>query len=298
MMKKKVLFGIFVIAFVINFNVVEASSGFLRKDSIKSCNGITYGQHGSDNHWHVAIENSGGGYNASGNPIYQDPCANFSSSGSYNSDTQNNSNPVIVPKSSDVSLNKVVLNDDEIPIQDIMSYETKEESVSLIVVTNDSKSIATYDSLVDLNIGNNEVIINVTAEDGTNKNYLLNINRIRNLSSNNNAIIRVDNEVINFNNGESAVINVLSSVDKLDIDYTLEDNKAKAKIIDNNLKEGENKVIIRVTAENGDVKDYIINVDKSNFLEDVISTIVSIAILVGFCYLIYLFIKKRKLKKK
>lgn len=298
MMKKKVLFGIFVIAFVINFNVVEAGSGFLRKDSIKSCNGITYGQHGSDNHWHVAIENSGGGYNASGNPIYQDPCANFSSSGSYNSDTQNNSNPVIVPKSSDVSLNKVVLNDDEIPIQDIMSYETKEESVSLIVVTNDSKSIATYDSLVDLNIGNNEVIINVTAEDGTNKNYLLNINRIRNLSSNNNAIIRVDNEVINFNNGESAVINVLSSVDKLDIDYTLEDNKAKAKIIDNNLKEGENKVIIRVTAENGDVKDYIINVDKSNFLEDVISTIVSIAILVGFCYLIYLFIKKRKLKKK
>ena len=298
MMKKNVLFGIFVIAFVINFNVVEASSGFLRKDSIKSCNGITYGQHGSDNHWHVAIENSGGGYNASGNPIYQDPCANFSSSGSYNSDTQNNSNPVIVPKSSDVSLNKVVLNDDEIPIQDIMSYETKEESVSLIVVTNDSKSIATYDSLVDLNIGNNEVIINVTAEDGTNKNYLLNINRIRNLSSNNNAIIRVDNEVINFNNGESAVINVLSSVDKLDIDYTLEDNKAKAKIIDNNLKEGENKVIIRVTAENGDVKDYIINVDKSNFLEDVISTIVSIAILVGFCYLIYLFIKKRKLKKK
>ena len=298
MMKKNVLFGIFVIAFVINFNVVEASSGFLRKDSIKSCNGITYGQHGSDNHCHVAIENSGGGYNASGNPIYQDPCANFSSSGSYNSDTQNNSNPVIVPKSSDVSLNKVVLNDDEIPIQDIMSYETKEESVSLIVVTNDSKSIATYDSLVDLNIGNNEVIINVTAEDGTNKNYLLNINRIRNLSSNNNAIIRVDNEVINFNNGESAVINVLSSVDKLDIDYTLEDNKAKAKIIDNNLKEGENKVIIRVTAENGDVKDYIINVDKSNFLEDVISTIVSIAILVGFCYLIYLFIKKRKLKKK
>ena len=90
----------------------------------------------------------------------------------------------------------------------------------------------------------------------------------------------------------------MSSVDKLDIDYTLEDNKAKAKIIDNNLKEGENKVIIRVTAENGDVKDYIINVDKSNFLEDVISTIVSIAILVGFCYLIYLFIKKRKLKKK
>lgn len=298
MMKKKVLFGIFVIAFVINFNVVEASSGFLRKDSIKSCNGITYGQHGSDNHWHVAIENSDGGYNASGNPIYQDPCANSSSSGSSNSDTQNNSNPVIVPKSSDVSLNKVVLNDDEIPIQDIMSYETKEESVSITVVTNDSKSIATYDSLVDLNIGNNEVIINVTAEDGTNKNYLLNINRIRNLSSNNNAIIRVDNEVINFNNGESAVINVLSSVDKLDIDYTLEDNKAKAKIIDNNLKEGENKVIIRVTAENGDVKDYIINVDKSNFLEDVISTIVSIAILVGFCYLIYLFIKKRKLKKK
>ncbi len=296
-MKKNVLFGICISIFLLNFNVVDASSGFLRKDSIKTCNGVTYGQHGSDNHWHVAVENSNGGYNASGSPIYQDPCANSNSS-NYSNDNIPNNNQVIVPKSSDVSLNKIVVNDEEIPIQDTMNYETEEESVSITVVPNDSKAVATYDSFVDLNVGNNEIIINVSAEDGTNKDYLLIINRLKKLSSNTNAIIKVDNQVINFNDGESDVIDVLSDVDKLDIDYTLEDNKAKAEIINNSLKEGNNKVIVRVTAENGDVKDYIMNVDKSSILEDIINTIVGIGILIGLGYLIYRFIKKRKLKNK
>ena len=71
-----------------NLNV-NASSGRLRKDSIKTCNGVTYGQHSSDNHWHIASENSDGSYSATGNPIYSDPC-NYSD----NSSSNNSSNKI------------------------------------------------------------------------------------------------------------------------------------------------------------------------------------------------------------
>lgn len=57
-----------------SFSNVYASSGSLRKTTIKTCpDGITYGQHGSDSHWHVAKE-SETGYIASGDVLKKDPC--------------------------------------------------------------------------------------------------------------------------------------------------------------------------------------------------------------------------------
>ncbi len=52
---KKIIFllTIGVLCFV-NINEVSATSGYLKSDSIKTCNGVTYGKHG-DGHWHVAI---------------------------------------------------------------------------------------------------------------------------------------------------------------------------------------------------------------------------------------------------
>lgn len=55
---------------------VHASSGALRKASIKQCpNGIYYGQHGGDNHWHQAeASNTSSGWSAVGEAFYYDPC--------------------------------------------------------------------------------------------------------------------------------------------------------------------------------------------------------------------------------
>lgn len=52
---------------------VNASSGKLRSSSITSCNGVTYGQHSSDNHWHIAKKTENG-YYPEGDAIYSNPC--------------------------------------------------------------------------------------------------------------------------------------------------------------------------------------------------------------------------------
>lgn len=66
---------IFVFLFIIA-NDASASSGALRKASIKQCpNGKYYGQHSSDNHWHEAERsNTSSGWSAIGPELSGDPC--------------------------------------------------------------------------------------------------------------------------------------------------------------------------------------------------------------------------------
>ena len=53
-----------------------ASSGALRRATIKQClNGVYYGIHGGDNHWHQAEQsNVSSGWSAVGDAFYHDPC--------------------------------------------------------------------------------------------------------------------------------------------------------------------------------------------------------------------------------
>lgn len=295
------VFGIIIMLFLINPFNVSATPGFLRKDSIKECNGIKYGQHSSDNHWHVAVPNSKGGYNASGSPIYQDPCSDMNNNldESYSNDYGNyNDTPVIIEKSSDLSLKSIKINDEEIAIKDEMNYETYAEEANIIVTPNDIKTTVEYNTSVKLDVGNNKVSITVTAEDSSRKIYILNIERLKELSSNNNAIIKIEGETINFRNGNSDLLTIPSSMDSLNIEYNLDDPNATIEIINNDdLKEGKNKITVRVTAENGDVKDYIINVDKNSALDENINGIIGVAVLGIIGFIIYLYVKKRKHNK-
>lgn len=60
-MMKKYIYGVLItMLFLFSAFSVDASSGRLKKDSIKTCNGIRYGQHSDDNHWHEAQRNSDG----------------------------------------------------------------------------------------------------------------------------------------------------------------------------------------------------------------------------------------------
>ena len=86
-------------------------------------------------------------------------------------------------------------------------------------------------------------------------------------------------EVITFINGVSEVINVSNSVDKLDIEYIVEDNKAEVEIKNNEvLKNGNNEILIIVTAEDGTKKEYKIKVYKYSKSEDIIYGIISLGI--------------------
>lgn len=86
--KKILLISLIFLSLLTSINIVNATSGALKEKSIKTCNGKTYGYHGSDNHWHEAKytpRDRGSNYTAIGSPIYSDPCA---SQGSTNNKTK------------------------------------------------------------------------------------------------------------------------------------------------------------------------------------------------------------------
>ena len=107
----------------------------------------------------------------------------------------------------------------------------------------------------------------------------------------------MDAEEIDFDSYISDVINITNGVDSLNITYELEDENSSVEIIGNeDLKVGENEITIKVTAENGEVQEYKIIVDKNSKTEDVIYTIIALGIMVGAVYGVVVLI--RKFRKK
>ncbi len=90
---KKGIFITFILClFLVNVNLeVYASSGKLRSASIcQGPNGVYYGQHSSDNHWHAAIKQSNGWY-PNGGILSGNPCSSGGSSSGGSSSSNSGS---------------------------------------------------------------------------------------------------------------------------------------------------------------------------------------------------------------
>lgn len=153
----------------------------------------------------------------------------------------------------------------------------------------DSKAKVSISGNKNWKEGNNTVTIKVTAEDGTVNNYIINVQRA---ASNSNQTSNKSNDnylkslTINssheiepkFNKNTSNYnITVPYEVDKLDLTAITNNSKAKVKITGNsNFKVGENNLVeIEVTAEDGTIRIYTLNVTRStassdNDLKDII----------------------------
>ena len=237
----------------------------------------------SDGQYHC---HNGGGYNSSSSNSYN-------STNSYGSTSPSNYSQPETPKSSDNTLKSVKIDGEEIVVADRMQYETNKMNVTISVETNDSNATADVDDGY-LVVGENNINITVTAEDGSKKDYVLAIKR---LSDNTNIKIKVNGEELNFVNDKTSVM-VSSDTTKLDYKYELEDKNAKVEITgDKNLKYGDNIVKFIVTAEDGTEKVYELTVDKSKKTEEVISGILSLGLIGGAGYGIYYAVKKKKAKK-
>lgn len=323
MKKKSVYFGIVLLCVLfLDVTNVYATSGRLRKNSIKTCNGITYGQHSSDNHWHVAVRNSDGSYNASGDPIYSDPCASSSNSSSSSGNTSGSSNtnssssntssgsskpastpvatPVSIPTptpelSSNTSLKSVTVDGNSIEVSDWMEYQTTNERVDIVVETADSNATYTVHNR-DLLEGENPIEIEVTAPNGDIKSYTLTVVR-EELSDNTNIHVIIDGEEVTFDSTGNAEVTVSSTTEQIEYTYTLEDENAAVEIEEiETLQTGDNLMKFLVTAQDGTQETYEITIHKYSFAEEAIITILSFAILGGIGYGIYYFVKKRKKK--
>lgn len=330
-MKKSLYLILIMSMFIAWSSEVNASSGALRKNSIKMCNGLIYGQHSSDNHWHVA-EESDGRYYATGNPIYSDPCGSSnnssysnssssnntesSSSANYNSNSESNSNSNISVtkndynstanvnssseieeiKSNDNTLKRVIIDGKDMNVNDNIDYSTKKEKIIIKATTNNEKAKYEIKNNSTLKIGENKILIEVTAEDGTTKIYNINVKREKVLSSDNGIKVNINGEDIKFRKNK-AIIYVGSTEKKLKIDYTLNDKNAKVEMNTiEELKTGDNELKIKVFAEDGTEGKYEITIHKNTKLEEIISTIFAFIIIGGMGYGIYYVIKKVKNK--
>ncbi len=282
-MKFKLICVVLLCFLLITPNKVEAHPGRTDANGCHYCrtNCAKWGL--SDGQYHC---HNGGGYNSSSSNSYN-------STSSYGSTSPSNYSQPETPKSSDNTLKSVKIDGEEIVVADRMQYETNKMNVTISVETNDSNATTDVDDGY-LVVGENNINITVTAEDGSKKDYVLTIKR---LSDNTNIKIKVNGEELNFVNDKASVM-VSSDTKKLDYKYELEDKNAKVETTgDKNLKYGDNIVKFTVTAEDGTEKVYELTVDKSTKAEEVISGILSLGLIGGAGYGIYYAVKKKKAKK-
>lgn len=146
-----------------------------------------------------------------------------------------------------------------------VSVDTNVEKMSIDVSKEDNQKVSGLVKDAKLAFGDNTFSIKVTSESGKSKTYKIVVNRADNRS--NNALlgsITIDNGKLNFDRNVFMYdVRVLNEVSTINVVATPEDSKAKVEVNSpKSLKEGDNKVVIKVTAENGATQEYSINVKR------------------------------------
>lgn len=204
----------------------------------------------------------------------------------------------------DPTLKSIKINDKNIDVSDIMNYTTTDDIIKLDISPNDPYAKVQSKEIYNLELGNNEITIDVLAEDNqTTKKYVLNIVREKNISDNTDIIMSINNNKVNFNNYESETIYLSSKISELNIEYELVDTNAKIDLnYDKVIKKGNTKIKFTVIAESGKRQEYTINIHKNSKFEEILYTLLSLAIIIATTFGIYKLIKKirqnRKLVKK
>lgn len=143
-------------------------------------------------------------------------------------------------------------------------------NITINATATDSKAKVSGTGKKNLNYGTNTFNIVVTSESGMTKTYTIKVTRPDGRSTNNNLkSLSTSQGTISFNkNTTSYNLNVESNITAINISATVEDNKAS--FVNGygprnvNLNYGNNKIEIRVKAENGSIKTYTINVNRKD----------------------------------
>ena len=145
-----------------------------------------------------------------------------------------------------------------------------DSSITIKGSVTDSKSKVSGLGTKKLSYGKNTFSIVVTSESGKKRTYSVIVTRPDNRSSNNNLkSLSIDKGNISFNkNTTSYKVNVNSDVASIKISATVGDSKAGFVSGSGprsvNLKYGDNKIQIKVKAENGDIKTYTLTVNRKD----------------------------------
>lgn len=223
--------------------------------------------------------------------------------------------PAPVVKSSDSSLKSLTVSlgsVDFVPstLEYSLDASSSVSAIEIQAVPNDSKAVVKLPDKLSLETGLNTFLIVVTAEDGSTTTYKINVNKLETILSENALLssLSISGYTIDFKSDvfEYKIGNIATS--KLDISVATIDNNAKIKIFGNDNIGKDGVIIIRVTAEAGNYKDYILYVNNINSNDsDEVSTssltylmlIVSSALfVVSAIVIVLLLVGRNKYKKK
>lgn len=225
---------------------VNATGGALKKSTIKTCpNGITYGLHSDGKggtHWHVAITN-GKNYYPNGEAIYYDPCPdsnkNEGTAGSTNGGSNNSSN------NTNDSGNGSIDN----------SYNANTETNNNSYNSNTRTNGNNYNSNTEANDNSiNDTDISEEKKSSESKET----KQTKKKRSGDNSIkkIIIDSHSVDISDNMS----FNTTKKNVDIHITTNSSSAKVEYSNSDLKIGNNIFAIKVIAENGDIKQYNLNI--------------------------------------
>lgn len=210
-----------------------------------------------------------------------------------------------VAKSDDTSLKYVKINNKPIVISETMTYETTGKNIDLDIKANDNKATVEF-NISELNTGENEMIIKVTAEAGNIKEYKLIITKNEVIS---NVVIKefiLGASKVDFKNNK-ATINKLANESSFKYSYKLSSISAKLLLYLNDkevtkLDNIKDKDIIKlVVVDKDDNKNtYEIEVKEMSKLESAIINIISYTLVIAILLspiIIVIVIKYNKKKK-
>ena len=177
-------------------------------------------------------------------------------------------------------------------------------SINIIATKNNEKDLVTIsDNANNLQVGKNVILITVIDENSNTVFYQVTVNKSEKKSDNNFlASLKVIGYDINFERDKTEYsLNVSDYVNNLDFVLMTEDVNATYDIIGNSSLNNGSKVIISVTAENGEKKDYVINIKKDVNLFNIIlnyKIYIIISLLIILLIILIVFAKKNKGKRK
>lgn len=231
-------------------------------------------------------------------------------------ESKNDSSEKEKEKSSDNYLKDLIINSshdiDKKFNKNISSYNVtvpyEVEKLDLSYVTNNSKAKVVITGNENFKVGEvNTVQIEVTAEDGTKRFYIINVTRSTKSSDTDLKDLIIEGTDLNpkFDPTISDyTVNVGGDIDSLDIKATPKSDGLTVEIIGNeNLKPGKNTVLVKVTDKNGFTKYYTIQVEKEEKQNSILGlTPLQFGIISGIIglllFLLILLLMRRKKKEK
>lgn len=255
----------------------------------------------SNNSGNSSNTNYSNGYSNNNNTS---PSTNYPNSYSNNSNNFNYITPNIEEKSNDSSIKQIIIDGEEIIVSDNMNFKTDKKKVSIEIEANNQNAKVDYENK-ELEFGNNIININVVAENGDKKDYILNINKIRGIGEVELKEFILGSDIVEFKN-KKATITKLKNESSLDYSYKLSSENGKFKMYLNDkevtkLKSLKESDIIKIIIidENDNENSYEVTIKDAPIIYSIIiyglTALVMISPMIGV--IIAMIIKRKKNKK-